>query len=230
MSSHTPQDTSSSRSSHKRDRFLTQTNLPARPLSLSAGDSESLAHADGAHRSLDFLHSDFGEATFEGHSAAAAQQHTRGDRTPLPSAPHWQLSSPWRSALQALDCPSNAWAPTSLPTLSAFASCATLHPAAHFRANNVREILSHPCLTTIGIPHLLVNVAWLSTSDTDALAQMRDPSGFIFCTVTRAAVDEYGPSSFKKGAVLLLRNVSVWAASGQKLLLVRPQNIVRVWS
>ena len=104
-------------------------------------------------------------------STQQQQQHGYPHSTPTstPPLPRWQRSAAWVTALRALDCPGDAWS-TSHP--SEWPSTPALLPSGHFRVHNVRSILDHRSPTLTGIPHLLLQIAWLSVSETDAMAQV----------------------------------------------------------
>eukprot|EP00047_Mylnosiga_fluctuans_P019054 m.78105 g.78105 ORF g.78105 m.78105 type:complete len:629 (-) comp7949_c0_seq2:244-2130(-) len=81
------------------------------------------------------------------------------------------------------------------------------------------------------IPHLVVMIKQIKTTDTDASAIFVDPSGEIRGTIHQRAVDLFTADEMAVGAVLVLRQVSVFAPSPRSLHLnVTPDNVVQLFT
>ena len=140
-----------------------------------------------------------------------------------PSA-RWQRGEAWLAALDDTGIPPDAW---SIMTRYADSGEPLVKLA---QTSNLGVILRSPNNSFAGVPLLLVTVAWLSVSDSDALAILRDPTGEMRACLSRRTVDEAG-HALRPGSAMLLRDVSVFCPRpGVKYLVAIPNCILRIWA
>eukprot|EP00048_Salpingoeca_helianthica_P005379 m.87160 g.87160 ORF g.87160 m.87160 type:complete len:640 (+) comp13581_c2_seq2:148-2067(+) len=81
------------------------------------------------------------------------------------------------------------------------------------------------------IPNLVALLKQIKSSDTDASVVLKDPSGEVRGTVHHRAVEMFAPDELAVGAVVVLRQVSVFAPSPRSCHLnITPDNIVQLFT